>query len=111
VKHEVKNFDHLIGQVDGLSEAQLKAHFGLYAGYVNKLNEIEDKLAKADPAQSNYSFGEFSELKRREAVAFNGAYLHQLYFENLAPNRGQVSAALKGAIERTLEATRHSKRA
>ena len=99
MKHEVTNFDHLIGQVDGLSEAQLKAHFGLYTGYVNKLNEIEEKLAKADPAQSNYSFGEFSELKRREAVAFNGSYLHQLYFENLAPNRGQISAALKGAID------------
>ncbi len=99
MKHEVKNFDNLIGSVDGLSEAQLKAHFGLYAGYVNKLNEIEEKLAKADPSQSNYSFGEFSELKRREAVAFNGAYLHEMYFENLSPDRGQISAALKGSIE------------
>jgi len=99
VKHEIKNFDHLIGKVDGLSEAQLKAHFGLYAGYVNKLNEIEEKLAKADPSASNYSFGEFSELKRREAVAFNGSYLHQLYFENIAPERGQISQPLKAAIE------------
>ncbi|MFN8549070.1 MAG: superoxide dismutase [Candidatus Eisenbacteria bacterium] len=99
MKHEARNFDALIGAVDGLSEAQLKAHFGLYQGYVNKLNEIEEKLKTADPAQSNYSFGEFSELKRREAVAFNGTYLHQLYFENLAPNRGTISAALKGKIE------------
>lgn len=99
MKHEAKNFDHLLGQVDGLSEAQLKAHFGLYQGYVNKLNEIEEKLTRTDPALSNYSFGDFSELKRREAVAFNGSYLHEMYFENLAPNRGQVAAGLKTAIE------------
>jgi Fe-Mn family superoxide dismutase len=99
VKHEAKNFDHLIGQVDGLSEAQLKAHFGLYQGYVNKLNEVEEKLAKADPSQSNYSYGEFSELKRREVVPFNGTYLHELYFENIAPNRGQISEPLKKAVE------------
>ena len=99
MKHGIVSFDHLIGQVDGLTEAQLTAHFGLYAGYVKKLNEIEEKLATTDPSMSNYSFGAFSELKRREAVAFNGAYLHQLYFENLAPDRGQVSDALKGAIE------------
>lgn len=99
MKHEAKNFDHLLGQVDGLSDAQLKAHFGLYQGYVNKLNEIEEKLTKTDPSLSNYSFGDFSELKRREAVAFNGSYLHEMYFENLAPNRGQVSAGLKTAIE------------
>lgn len=99
MKHEAKNFDALIGSVDGLSEAQLKAHFGLYTGYVNKLNEIEEKLRSADPAQSNYSFGEFSELKRREAVALNGTYLHELYFENLAPNRGEISSALKSRLE------------
>ena len=99
MKHEAKNFDQLLGAVDGLSDAQLKAHFGLYQGYVNKLNEIEEKLKSADPATSNYSYGEFSELKRREAVAFNGAYLHQMYFENLTPNRGEISAALKGSVE------------
>lgn len=99
MKHEAKNFDHLLGAVEGLSDAQLKAHFGLYLGYVNKLNEIEEKLKTADPAASNYSFGDFSELKRREAVAFNGTYLHQMYFENLAPNRGEISSDLKGAIE------------
>ena len=99
MKHEAKNFDSLIGHVDGLSEAQLKAHFGLYQGYVNKLNEIEEKLTKTDSAASNYSYGEFSELKRREAVAFNGTYLHELYFENLSPSRGEISGTLKKAIE------------
>lgn len=98
--HDVKNFDHLIGDVKGLSEKQLKAHFGLYQGYVKKLNEIEEKLKTVDRAAANYSFGEFSELKRREAVAFNGAYLHELYFENLAGTSVPISNALKKDVER-----------
>ena len=96
--HEAKNFDHLVGKLKGLSEAQLRAHFGLYQGYVKKLNEIETKLVDADPAAGNYSFNEFSELKRREAVAFNGAYLHQLYFENLTAPGQSPDAKFKAAV-------------
>ena len=99
--HEAKNFDHLVGKLKGISEAQLKAHFGLYQGYVKKLNEIEEKLKSADPAAGNYSFNEFSELKRREAVAFNGSYLHQLYFENLAAPEQKPDATFKAAIEKS----------
>lgn len=98
--HSAKDFSHLLGTLDGLSDAQLTAHFGLYQGYVNKLNEIEEKLKSADRALANYSFGEFSELRRREAVALNGAYLHQLYFENLGANGGEPSAQLKTALEK-----------
>ncbi|HAR42903.1 MAG TPA: hypothetical protein DCS07_09790 [Bdellovibrionales bacterium] len=100
MNHEAKNFDHLIGKVKGLSEKQLKAHFGLYQGYVKKANEIEQKLATADRATANYSFGEVSELMRRLAVAFNGAYLHQYYFENLTGEASQPSGDLKQMIEK-----------
>ncbi len=91
---EVKNFDYLLGKLKGISEKQLKAHFGLYQGYVKKLNEIREKLKTQDKTAANYSFGEFSELKRREAVAFNGAYLHELYFENLG-SKGKPSTIFK----------------
>jgi len=99
--YEAKNFDYLLGKLNGLSDKQLTAHFGLYKGYVNKLNEIEEKLKTANPQASNYSFGEFSELKRREAVAFNGSFLHELYFENLSNEGGEVSEELKFAIEKS----------
>lgn len=78
-----KDYSHLLGKVK-LSDQQLLQHFTLYQGYVKKLNEIRQKLIVADPSGGNYSFNEFSELKRREAVAFNGTYLHELYFSNLA---------------------------
>ena len=38
--HQAKNYDHLLGALKGIGDAQLKAHFGLYQGYVKKLNDI-----------------------------------------------------------------------
>jgi len=96
--HQAKDFSHLIGKLQGLSAAQMEAHLGLYVGYVKKINEIEEKLAKTDRALANYSFGEYSELKRREVVAFNGAYLHQCYFENLSAKPEKMSPKLEKAI-------------
>lgn len=92
--HTAKDFSHLLGNLQGFSDAQLNAHFTLYQGYVKKINEIEEKLKGADRSAANYSFNEFSELKRREAVAFNGSYLHQLYFENMNKEKGAPSDEL-----------------
>jgi Fe-Mn family superoxide dismutase len=98
--HTPKNFDHLLGECQGfLSDKQLQAHFTLYQGYVKKLNEIEERLAKADPTTANYSFSEYSELRRREPVAYNGTVLHELYFENLGAQGSAPSENLKKAIE------------
>ena len=81
---EPKNFDNLLGgNAKGLSDTQLKAHFTLYQGYVKKLNEIREKLGTADKSAPNYSYNEYSELKRREPVAYNGTVLHEMYFENI----------------------------
>jgi len=95
MEHKVKDFSELLeeGKIDGLSPKQIKAHLGLYEGYVNKLNEIQQKMQDMrkqldkDPEilskNANFSYGSWSELKRREVVAFNGSYLHKAYFENL----------------------------
>ncbi len=95
--HVAKDFAYLKGTLEGFSDKQIEAHLGLYAGYVAKLNEIEEKLKTADRTKANYSFNEFSELKRREAVAFNGTYLHQMYFENLSGKGGTPSDGLQKA--------------
>ena len=97
--YEAKNYDHLKGgALKGFSDSQLDQHFTLYKGYVGKLNEIEEKLGAADISKPNYSFNEFSELKRREAVAFNGSFLHELYFENLGADAA-ISPALSAALD------------
>jgi Fe-Mn family superoxide dismutase len=99
MSHQAKNFDHLIGTVKGLSEKQLRNHFELYKGYVKKLNEIEERMAQTDKnVEGNYSFSDVSELQRRHAVAFNGTYLHQLYFENLCGAKEEPSDDLLHAI-------------
>ena len=100
MEHKTIDFTHLIGTVQGLSEKQLRAHFGLYEGYVKKLNEIESKLKSVSPESANYSFGEISELLRRRAVAYNGAYLHQMYFENLTGKPVQPSPEIMTETER-----------
>ena len=89
--HEPKNYDHLLGKLKGLSENQLKAHFGLYQGYVKKLNEIWDALKTADRSAPNYSYSPYSELRRREPVAYNGTVLHEMYFENLLSDGTKAS--------------------
>jgi Fe-Mn family superoxide dismutase len=102
---KAKNFEHLIGKLEGFSEGQLTQHFELYKGYVKKLNEIREMIA-AIPydervEKSNFSFGEYSELRRREATPYNGVYLHELYFENLGAARREAkpSGDLRSAIE------------
>jgi superoxide dismutase, Fe-Mn family len=98
--YEPKNYDQLKGgALKGLSDSQLDQHFTLYKGYVAKLNEIETKLAEMDNTKPNYSFNEYSELKRREAVAFNGSFLHELYFENLG-----ASTAISPELQKALDA-------
>ncbi len=96
--HVAKDFSGLLGTLRGISDKQLTAHFGLYQGYVKKLNEIEERLQSADPGTANYSYGEFSELRRREAVALNGTYLHQAYFENLSAQGEPPSQAFQAAV-------------
>jgi Fe-Mn family superoxide dismutase len=97
--HTARNFEHLIGNVKGLSEKQLRAHFGLYEGYVKKINEIESKLKDVDLDTANYSFGDVSELLRRQSVPYNGAYLHELYFENLTGKKSEPAPELLRHLE------------
>lgn len=96
--HQGKDYGRLVGQCRGfLSEAQLRAHFELYRGYVKKLNEIEDLLTTASREGASYSHDAYSELRRREPVAYNGTVLHELYFGNLGPPKAEVPSALQQA--------------
>ena len=68
----------------GISEKTMTIHHDkLYVGYVNKRNEIEEKLAVADRSLANATYSEFGELKREESFAANGIFLHEYYFNVL----------------------------
>ncbi|MEZ4752603.1 MAG: Fe-Mn family superoxide dismutase [Bdellovibrionota bacterium] len=83
MSYEARDYTHLLGNLPGFSDEQLKAHFELYRGYVKSTNEINDRLENSDRKSTGYAFGAYSELKRRLPVAYNGMWLHELYFDNL----------------------------
>lgn len=87
-------------ELTGISKKTMDIHHGkLYTGYVNKSNEIEDKLKKADKAAANASYSEIGELKRQQSFALNGVYLHEAYFSVLGGD-GKPSGTLVDRIKK-----------
>lgn len=86
-----------------LSERTLQIHHDkLYVGYINKANEIGEKLREfakgtkqLDTANQTYS--ELRGLKEGETFAKNGVYLHEWYFEMLGGD-GTASGSLAEAL-------------
>ena len=88
-------------QLEGLSEKQLKEHHDvLYAGYVKKWNEIQEKLAVTDRAAANATYSEFGELKREETFALNGIKLHEGYFDNMRQGGSECAGIIREWIEK-----------
>jgi superoxide dismutase, Fe-Mn family len=81
-KYQVKNFDHIIGKIEGVDDSLLKMHFKLYEGYVNNTNLILDKLQLLATTGGNRT-PEYAALKRILGWEFDGMLLHEYYFENL----------------------------
>ncbi len=98
--HQARKFDQLKG-LDGISENQISQHRDiLYAGYVNKLNEVEERLKDADITKANQIFSDFRALKADETFALNGVVLHELYFENMGTKKARPTGRLADIISR-----------
>lgn len=77
-------------ELDGLSKQQIDQHFDvLYKGYVNKTNEIEEKMKSVNLDEANATYSLVRELKKEEVFATNGARLHEGYFGNLKKGSAQ----------------------
>ena len=98
--HQPKKFN--IKGLDGISDNQISQHMDiLYVGYVNKLNEVEERLKAVDRSKANQIFSDFRGLKADESFALNGVILHELYFENLnAKGEKKSSGKLTDLIAR-----------
>jgi len=100
---EARKYDKLVGNLPGFSPRQIEQHIKLYEGYVKKINEIRTEIEKIPfderKDKSNFSFGKYSELKRREAVPYNGVYLHEMYFDNLGGKVREPKAEVARAID------------
>lgn len=90
----------LFKELKGISSKTIEIHHGkLYTGYVNKKNEIEEKLKNVDLTSANPTYSDLRALKIEETFAGNGVVLHEAYFEGLGGEGGRPSGALAGAIE------------
>lgn len=82
----------------GLSEKQLSEHHSvLYAGYVKKINEINQKMETAAPAEANATFSLIRELKLEETFALNAIKLHEGYFDNMGGD-GVAKGSIKDVL-------------
>ncbi len=92
----------------GISDRTIAIHHDkLYVGYVNKMNEIAEKLEAISKnpeelAAANQSYSELRALRDGETFTTNGAYLHEHYFNVLggdpSTSSGQAAGSLVDAI-------------
>src|SRR5579875_568276 len=81
---QVKDLKFAKDALDGISEQTMTVHHDrLYAGYVNKRNEIEQALPKADRSKAAQTYSEYRALKLEETFNADGIILHELYFDSL----------------------------
>lgn len=88
--------------LDGLSERQIAEHYKLYQAYVNKQNEIHQKLNATDWSkaigQANPTWSEARGLKVEESFSLNAIRLHEAYFFGLGGD-GEPSGEAAKLIE------------
>jgi superoxide dismutase, Fe-Mn family len=84
-------------ELQGISKKTLELHHDkLYVGYVNKVNEINDRLTtlrQSGSYEGNATFSELRGLKEAETFAVNGVYLHEWYFDVLGGDGAWSSAS------------------
>ncbi|MBP7898386.1 superoxide dismutase [Candidatus Gracilibacteria bacterium] len=90
--YNAKPLPFTLRRIGNISEKALEIHHDkLYQGYVNKKNEIEEKLKTVDRATgNNVTYSDFRSLKLEETFAANGVYLHEDYFSVLG-GEGQTA--------------------
>lgn len=88
--------------MQGISKQTMEEHFKLYEGYINKTNEIRQKLEglTVDPAKANQTYSEIRELKVELSFALGGVKNHELYFGHLGGHGGEPTGKLADLIRR-----------
>jgi superoxide dismutase, Fe-Mn family len=95
-----KDFGPAIYELDGISRKTIEEHLKLYNGYVNKSNEIMEKLGKVDLSTANQVFSDVRELKVELSFAIGGMVNHELYFSHLHSGGAQPPRELMQQIQK-----------
>ena len=103
-KYQAKDYSHLFGTLNGLSENQLRQHYTLYTGYIDRINAINEKIKEeieeTETEKDVTEDIEFRGLMVEKSFNNNGVILHELYFSNLTPRQTQPSQPFTTLINR-----------
>ncbi|MBI4158567.1 MAG: superoxide dismutase [Candidatus Yanofskybacteria bacterium] len=101
-KKTFKELTYKSDSLKGISQKTVDIHHGkLYKGYVDKTNEIGEKLGelrRSGKAEGNQTYSELRGLKLGETFAENGVYLHENYFAILGGDgvpKGEILKAIE----------------
>ena len=83
-----KKFDVM---TDYLSKGNVNNHLDLYQGYIENFNLVSAKLDTSDKESANFNHSQYRSLKLDETYNMNGAYLHELFFANMADNNSRIN--------------------
>jgi Fe-Mn family superoxide dismutase len=87
-------------KLKGISQKTIEIHRDkLYAGYVAKRNEVEEKMVATDKPSANQTYSAWRGLKEGETFAANGMILHEYYFGVLGGD-GQPQGEVLAEIEK-----------
>ncbi|HYM90882.1 MAG TPA: Fe-Mn family superoxide dismutase [bacterium] len=102
-KYEARKFRAFEIELAGISKKTMEELYKLFQGYVNKANEILDRLASGgvDLSKANPTYSEIRELKVELSRAIGGVKNHEVYFEHLGGKGGQPGPALTGLITKS----------
>ena len=99
-----KPLDYDPSSLKGISQRTIEIHHGkLYKGYVDKTNEISEKLGelrRSGKVEGNQTYSELRGLKLGETFARNGSYLHENYFAILGGDGKPKGDVLKAIEEK-----------
>jgi Fe-Mn family superoxide dismutase len=88
---------------EGISRRTHEEHFKLYQGYVNKSNELFEKIAgvSRDPKAANQTYSDIREMKVELSFALGGVKNHELYFDILGKSDSRPGGELLAEINRS----------
>lgn len=102
-KYTAKTFKDGIYAMKGISKKTIDEHLKLYQGYVNKYNEIMEKLSNLsddDYEKANQSFSAIRELKVELTFAWGGVVNHEIYFSHLGGKGGEPTGEVLKQINK-----------
>ncbi len=103
IKLNAKTFSQTIYGMNGISKKTVEEHLKLYNGYVNKYNEVMERLTKLtdeDYAKANQTYSMLRALKVDLTFAWGGVVNHELYFGHLGGKGGEPAGEFMTQIKK-----------